>query len=279
MQFESLQQLEPSLRFGFFMGIFALMIIAECLFPRRKDQRRLLRWPSNIGLVVLNTLVVRLILPGATVWVAFQASSWNVGLFNWLSLPSGLELMLAVVALDVGIYWQHRFAHSIPIMWQVHKMHHTDTEYDVTTGSRFHPVEIIISVLIKLVLITVLGASPWAVVLFEIVLNATAMFNHSNFKIPYKIDVALRKVIVTPDMHRIHHSVYPDELNLNFGFNLSLWDRLFHTYGEQPRDGHENMRIGLSDYRATKEARLDSLLTQPFRQPIDAEVNPSTIKS
>lgn len=276
MEALTLQQLEPGLRLGFFAGILSIMVIAEWLFPRRKNQRRRQRWPSNIGLVFLNTLVVRLILPGATVWIAFQSEQWNVGLLNWLALPSFLTIFIAVVALDLGIYWQHRFAHSIPIMWQVHKMHHTDTEYDVTTGSRFHPVEIVISVLIKLALITVLGASAWAVVIFEIVLNATAMFNHSNFKIPFKIDALLRKAIVTPDMHRIHHSIYPDELNLNFGFNLSLWDRLFNTYGEQPRDGHEAMRIGLKNYRAAKEARLDSLLTQPFREPIESKMGTST---
>lgn len=264
----SLSTIEPLLRLGCFIGLFLLMILAEFWKPRRVAQHRLSRWPANIGLVVLNTLLVRLLLPGATVWIAYQAQIWQLGLFNWLGLPQWLEFTLAVVLLDCGIYWQHRFAHRIPIMWQVHKMHHTDTEYDVTTGSRFHPIEIIISVGIKLAMIMILGASAWAVVIFEVLLNGTAMFNHSNFKIPLPLDAHIRKLLVTPDMHRVHHSVHGDELNCNFGFNLSCWDRIFGTYKAQPRDGHENMTIGLSDYRAAGEARIWALCSQPFRKPL-----------
>ncbi len=270
MDTQTLLEIEASLRLSFFLGVLVLMMIAEWLAPRRAEQHRKRRWPSNIALVAVNTVVVRLILPGATISVAFLASQWNTGIFNWISLPLWLEVLTTIVLLDCGIYWQHRFAHSIPIFWQVHKMHHTDTEYDVTTGSRFHPIEIVISVLIKLLLILVLGAAAWAVVIFEILLNATAMFNHSNFKIPTRIDSMLRRVLVTPDMHRVHHSVRVEELNRNFGFNLSLWDRLFGTYTEQPIDGHEAMRIGLIDYREPQEAHLHKLITQPFRTPPEA---------
>lgn len=245
------------------------MMIAEYWAPRRLEQHRLVRWPGNVGLVVLNTLLVRIILPGATVWMAYKAQVWNLGLFNWLDLPRWFEFCVAVVLLDCGIYWQHRFAHSIPALWQVHRVHHTDTQYDVTTGSRFHPIEIIISVIIKLAMILVLGASAWAVVIFEIVLNATAMFNHSNFKIPVLLDAKIRKVLVTPDMHRVHHSILVEELNRNFGFNLSIWDRLFGTYQQQPRDGHDQMLIGLSEYREPGEARIDRLISQPFRKPLN----------
>jgi sterol desaturase/sphingolipid hydroxylase (fatty acid hydroxylase superfamily) len=257
--------LEPYLRLGVFLGVLSLMILSEYLFPRRKQQFRRKRWPANLGLVVLNTLVLRLILPGTTVALALWAESNNIGLFNKLSLPAGVSLVLAVILLDMLIYWQHRFSHSIPVLWKFHRMHHADTMIDVTTGSRFHPVEIVFSLLLKLLAIVLLGPSAWAVILFEVILNGTAMFNHSNINLPRGVDKVLRKVLVTPDMHRVHHSVLPAEYNQNYGFNLSVWDYLFSSYTAQPRQGHLDMQIGLPYFRAGEEAGLLHMLSQPFR--------------
>lgn len=256
---------EPYLRLGVFLGVLSLMILSEYLFPRRKQQFRAKRWPSNLGLVLLNTFVLRLLLPGATVALAIWAESNNIGLLNLLALPAWVSLPLAVVLLDMLIYWQHRFSHSIPILWKFHRMHHADTMIDVTTGSRFHPIEIVFSLLLKLLAIVLLGPSAWAVILFEVILNGTAMFNHSNINLPRGVDKVLRKVLVTPDMHRVHHSIYPEEYNRNYGFNLSVWDYLFSSYTAQPRDGHLEMQIGLPYFRDRKEAGLVRMLSQPFR--------------
>jgi len=258
-------QLEPYLRLGVFFGVLLIMMLWEWWQPRRAEQKRRQRWPSNLLLVFLNTLVVRLVLPGITVGVALYVQQDHFGLFNWLDWPGMLEVLVAFVLLDMAIYWQHRIFHYLPAMWKIHRMHHSDVEYDVTTGARFHPIEILISVLIKVVVIALLGADFWAVVVFEIMLNATAMFNHSNIRLALSVDAQLRKVIVTPDMHRVHHSVYPQEHHQNFGFNLSVWDRLFDSYCAQPQDGHQAMRIGLSYFRDPDESRLDKMLTQPFR--------------
>ncbi len=258
--------LEPYLRMGTFFGVLLIMMAWEWLRPRRADQKRLQRWPSNLALVFMNTLIVRLILPGVTVATALYMSHQSFGLFNWLGLPRVLEGFIAVLILDAAIYWQHRIFHHMPAMWKIHRMHHSDTEYDVTTGARFHPIEIIISVLIKLVVISIIGASAWAVIIFEILLNATAMFNHANIRLPIRVDQILRTVIVTPDMHRVHHSIFPNEHHRNFGFNLSIWDRLFDSYCAQPKYGHTSMTIGLNYFRTPHEARLDHMLTQPFRE-------------
>lgn len=255
---------EDTLRLSVFFIILLGMMAWEWLAPRRTMQRRRLRWPSNISIVVLNTLL--LMLMPVTVASAALFSLFNrFGLLVWLELPLWPSIILSLVILDLAIYWQHRIFHTIPQAWPIHRMHHTDTELDVSTALRFHPFEIIISMLIKSMVVILLGAPLLAVIAFEIILNGTAMFNHSNIKLPAVVDKILRWVFVTPDMHRVHHSLHADEYNRNYGFNLSIWDRLFASYTAQPRDGHAAMRIGQHTYRAADEARLDKLLTQPFR--------------
>lgn len=259
-------ELEPYLRLGIFIGVLLIMMLWEWWRPLRTDQKRLRRWPSNLLLVFVNTIVVRLLLPGVTVATAITMQQHQFGLFNWLDFHLALEALLAIILFDAAIYWQHRIFHRIPALWKIHRMHHSDTELDFTTGARFHPVEIILSVLVKIVVITLLGASFWAVLIFEIILNVSAMFNHGNIRLPRKVDKILRKLVVTPDMHRVHHSIFPAEHHQNFGFNLSIWDQLFNSYCAQPHEGHKMMRIGLSYFRAPKEARLDKMMTQPFRK-------------
>lgn len=262
---ESIQAYEPVIRLSAFLGIFAIMALWEIVAPRRKRLfSRLARWPNNIGIVVLNTVVMRVLFPTAAVGVALSAEANGWGLFNSLSVPVGMAVVLSVVIMDFAIYLQHVLVHAVPALWRLHRMHHADLDYDVTTGARFHPIEIIISMLLKLMVVGALGAPALAVLIFEVILNATAMFNHSNVRLPEGLDRLLRLVVVTPDMHRVHHSVIPAETNSNFGFNLPWWDRLFGTYTAQPRDGHEGMTIGIEQFRAGGDLRLDRMLIQPF---------------
>ncbi|KAB7628279.1 sterol desaturase family protein [Alkalilimnicola sp. S0819] len=259
---------EPVIRLGFFTGVLALMALWEVFAPRRPQQvGRARRWPSNLALVAVDTLALRLFFPLAAVGMALQAQSAGWGLFNQLALPGWLAVLLSVLALDMIIYFQHRAFHRIPLLWRLHRMHHADLEIDVTTGLRFHPLEILLSMGIKLVAVTALGAPALAVLIFEVLLNATSMFNHANARLPLALDRILRLLLVTPDMHRVHHSVRPEETDSNFGFNLPWWDRLFRSYRPQPRDGHLGMIIGLEYLRDPRELRLDRLLTQPFREP------------
>ncbi len=269
MEIEINLAIEPYLRLGVFFGILVLMMLVEFLFPRREKQFRVRRWPSNLLLVVLNTLVLRLILPGATVALALWAEVRAIGLLHWLAIPGWLSFLLAVMALDLLIYWQHRFSHQIPVLWRFHRLHHADIMIDVTTGARFHPVEIGFSMLVKLVAIIVLGPSAWAVIIFEILLNGTAMFNHSNINLPFGVDRVIRKLLVTPDMHRVHHSTLAREYNRNYGFNLSVWDYLFNSYTAQPEAGHLQMQIGLPYFREGTESNLVNMMTQPFRTPVE----------
>jgi len=259
---------EPVMRLSFFIGIFAVMAVWEVLAPRRKLQYgRLRRWPSNLGIVVLNTLLLRLLFPAAAVGVALLADRGGWGLFHYYDLPFWVAAPAAIILLDLVIYLQHVLFHAAPLLWRLHRMHHTDLDYDLTTGARFHPVEIILSMLIKLAFVAALGAPPAAVVIFEILLNATAMFNHSNIRLPRPADRLLRWIVVTPDMHRVHHSVIIDETNSNFGFNLPWWDRLFGTYRDQPRAGHEGMTIGLNMFRDPADLHLQRMLIQPLIGP------------
>lgn len=255
---------ETQLRLFAFFVILAGMMLWELLAPRRKNQKRKLRWPSNLGIVALNAFLLALV-PVTAVGAALFSVFNHFGLFLWLELSLWPSIILSLVLLDLAIYWQHRIFHAIPRLWPIHRMHHTDTEFDVTTALRFHPVEIIISMAIKAAVIILIGAPVLAVIAFEIILNGTAMFNHANIKLPAAADKVLRLVIVTPDMHRVHHAIHGDEYNTNYGFNLSIWDRLFSSYTAQPADGHAEMQIGQPEYRAPSEARLDKLLTQPFR--------------
>ncbi|MBV1931273.1 MAG: sterol desaturase family protein [Porticoccaceae bacterium] len=238
----------------------------ELLAPRRNQNiPRRVRWPNNIGLVAFNTLLLRVVMPMSAVGLAQAAQSQDWGLLHHLPLPTWLALLLGIIVLDLAIYLQHIMFHAVPGLWRLHRMHHADLEFDVTTGSRFHPLEIILSMLIKLLVIAALGPSAVAVLIFEIILNAVALFNHANAKLPLIIDRALRKLIVTPDMHRVHHSISPHEANSNFGFNLSLWDRYLGTYRAQPENGHDGMTIGIDQFRSTRDLGLDRMLIQPFK--------------
>lgn len=255
---------QDAIRLAIFFAVLFGMMLWEGLAPRRAAQRRGVRWPGNIGVTAVNTAMLTA-LPVTAVGAAFFAIHHQLGLFRWLELGLWSNIILSLLLLDLAIYWQHRIFHTIPQAWPIHRMHHTDTQLDVTTALRFHPVEIAISMFIKAALVILLGASPLAVLAFEIILNGSAMFNHSNIKLPRALDKVLRLLIVTPDMHRVHHSVHDEEYNANYGFNLSIWDRIFASYRAQPKDGHQQMQIGQRGFRARDEARLPRLLSQPFR--------------
>jgi sterol desaturase/sphingolipid hydroxylase (fatty acid hydroxylase superfamily) len=259
---------EPYIRLGAFLGIFALMALWEVLAPRRpRSVSRWVRWPNNLAITAINTALLRVIFPAAAVGLALVGEQRGWGLLNATALPAWLEVALAVVALDLVIYLQHVMFHAVPAFWRLHRMHHADLDFDVTTGARFHPVEILLSMLIKLATVAALGAPALAVLIFEVLLNATSMFNHSNVRIPAVLERALRWFVVTPEMHRVHHSILPYETNSNFGFNAPWWDRLFGTYRAQPEAGHERMTIGLAQFRDARELWLDRLLLQPLRGP------------
>ncbi len=242
------------------------MAIWEIISPRRElSISKPLRWLNNLGIVALNTIILRLIFPAAAVGIAAFAETQGWGIFNYLEFPFWFAVIASVIIMDGVIYIQHVLVHAIPILWRLHRVHHADLDFDVTTGSRFHPIEIILSMLIKFATILILGLPIVAVVIFEVLLNATSMFNHANVRIPLSIDRVLRLFIVTPDMHRVHHSVEDDETNSNFGFNFPWWDRLFGTYRDQPRAGHEQMTIGINTYRDRKHCTLlPGMLTLPF---------------
>ncbi len=262
---------EIPLRLGFFFGTFALIALWEGLAPRRAlSIGRGLRWASNIGIVVLNSLLLRLLFPAAAVGVAAAAQAGGWGLFNIYPLGGWPEVALSVIAMDLAIYLQHVMVHAVPALWRLHRVHHADLDYDVTTGARFHPLEIILSMLIKFATILVLGPPVVAVLIFEVLLNASSMFNHGNIHLPAGMDRLLRRVLVTPDMHRVHHSVEDDEANSNFGFALSWWDRLFGTYREQPRAGHRDMALGIRGWRNPQDVdRLPGMLSLPFRGKVN----------
>ncbi len=258
----------PALRLAVFLVILALVAGWEMIIPRRRRVlTRTRRWPQNLGFSVVNTLSLRLFLPGAAIGLATLADVKGWGLFHSVALPFWLAVVLSLLLLDLTIYLQHVMFHALPLLWRVHRVHHTDMDFDVTTALRFHPVEILLSMLIKLAVIALLGAPALAVLVFEIILNATAMFNHANASLPAGIERIARLVVVTPDFHRVHHSVLTAETNSNFGFNAPWWDRLFGTYRAQPAAGHDHMRIGLEDFRDPAQERLDRLLTQPLIRP------------
>lgn len=259
---------EPLIRMAFFLGILLVMAIWEVAAPRRRREiPRLIRWSNNLGIVIIDTLLVRLTFPIVAVGLAVMAEARGWGLFNIIGTPAWLAFILSVLALDLAIYLQHVMLHAVPALWRLHRMHHADLEFDVSTGLRFHPVEILLSMGIKLAVVAALGPPAVAVLVFEVLLNATAMFNHSNIRIPAAIDRILRLVVVTPDMHRVHHSIHPSETNSNFGFNLPWWDRLLGTYLPQPREGHEAMTIGIEQFRDHRDLWLDRMLIQPLRGP------------
>jgi sterol desaturase/sphingolipid hydroxylase (fatty acid hydroxylase superfamily) len=267
---------ETRIRLGAFICVFVAMALWEVFAPRRPlVLGRSWRWPNNIGVAVLNAMLQRVLLPAAAVAVASAAELEHWGLFN--NLPPSFDdwlpgvvivpslILSSVILLDLVIYLQHVIFHAVPALWRVHRMHHADLDFDVTTGARFHPLEILISMIIKIAAVAAIGPPPQAVVIFEVVLNATSMFNHSNVRIPAGADRVLRWLLVTPDMHRVHHSVIRAETNSNFGFNLSWWDRGLGTYRAQPERGHLGMTIGLDQFRDPAELRLDRMLLQPWR--------------
>ncbi len=260
---------EGALRLSVFFGIFLVMALLELAMPRRTPNRvKSRRWLTNLAIAGIGAAVIRLMallaVPIAAVAAAAWAQSEGWGVFNQLDWPGWVEILLAVILLDLAIYGQHVASHKIPVLWRLHKVHHTDVDFDVTTAVRFHPVEIALSMLWKIVVVVALGASPWAVVLFEVILNGCAMFNHANFALPLWLDRIVRVILVTPDMHRVHHSIHRFEHDTNFGFNLSVWDRLFNTYTDQPRDGHVKMVIGQKNHLNDSPTRLGWSLRLPF---------------
>ncbi len=269
-----IQTHEVGIRLGAFFSIFALMALWEVRAPRRAlTVSKALRWASNLGLVALNTILLRLLFPAAAVGLAATAAAQGWGLINHYQVSPWVAVPLAVIAMDLAIWVQHVLVHAVPALWRLHRVHHADLDYDLTTGARFHPLEIVLSMLIKFAVILVLGPPVVAVILFEVILNGMAMFNHGNVGLPARVDGWLRWVFVTPDMHRVHHSVEADETNSNFGFNLTWWDRLFGTYREAPRAGHLDMTIGIDEHRDPREvARLPGMLALPFRGAVSGYV-------
>ena len=265
---EALTEAEPTLRLAVFLSVLAAMALWEVAAPRRRREiPRLLRWTNNLALVVLDTAVLRLAFPMLAVGLAILAEQRGWGLFNLLAVPGWLAFVASVVILDLAIYGQHVVFHAVPLLWRLHRMHHADLEFDVTTGLRFHPVEIVLSMAVKLAVVAALGPPALAVLVFEVLLNATALFSHSNVRLPAGLDRVLRWGIVTPDMHRVHHSIDRVETDSNYGFNLSVWDRLFRTYRAQPAKGHDAMQIGIGQFRTRRDLWLDRMLLQPFRGP------------
>jgi sterol desaturase/sphingolipid hydroxylase (fatty acid hydroxylase superfamily) len=262
---------EVTVRLGAFIGVFTMMALWEVAAPRRpRSYPRAKRWPSNLAIAALNTGLVRILLSATAVSLAALCTQRGWGLLNNLPLSSWCRIITSVILLDLAIYLQHVMFHAVPALWRVHRMHHTDLDFDVTTGARFHPIEIILSMLIKFGIIAVIGASAPGVLIFEVLLNATSMFNHGNVRIPVGLDRYLRWLVVTPDMHRVHHSIVVAETDSNFGFNLPWWDRLLGTYRAQPAAGHEGMTIGIEQFRVGRELWLDRMLLQPFRGPAGA---------
>ncbi len=259
---------EPAIRLTAFVGVLFLVAGLESAGPRRgRAVSRLRRWPGNLGVVVLNTIILRATFPLTAVALSAAAGARGWGLLNHLPLPDWAAFIAALVLLDLAIYLQHVMFHAVPALWRVHRMHHSDLDFDVTTGARFHPIEIALSMLIKLGLVVTLGAPAVGVLIFEVALNATSMFNHGNIRLPLRVDRYLRWFLVTPDMHRVHHSILVGETNSNFGFNLPWWDRLLGTYRDQPAAGHDLMTIGIEQFREPRELWLDRMLMQPFRGP------------
>ena len=265
---ESLLATEPQLRLAVFLGILVAMALWELATPRRRQEiPRVIRWTNNLGLVVIDAIVLRLSFPTLAVGLAVIAQDRGLGLFNIIKAPDWVAVLVSVIVLDLVIYLQHVMFHAVPALWRLHRMHHADLEFDVTTGLRFHPVEMLLSMGIKLAVVVALGPPALAVLIFEILLNATAMFNHSNIRLPMLLDSFLRLVVVTPDMHRVHHSIIPEETNSNFGFNLPWWDILLGTYKAQPKAGHEGMTIGIEQFRTGRDLWLDRMLVQPIKGP------------
>jgi sterol desaturase/sphingolipid hydroxylase (fatty acid hydroxylase superfamily) len=259
---------EPQVRLFFLFAILAIMAAWEMAAPRRRQEiPRLLRWSNNLGVVLIDTILVRLTFPLLAVGMALLADERGWGLMNIFAVPSWAAFPASLLLLDLAIYMQHVMFHAVPALWRLHRMHHADLEFDVTTGLRFHPIEILLSMGLKLAIVVALGPPAVAVLVFEVLLNGTSLFNHSNIRIPLRLDRILRLIVVTPDMHRVHHSIHPQETNSNFGFNLPWWDRLLGTYRAQPREGHGGMTIGIEQFRTSRDLWIDRMLVQPLLGP------------
>ncbi|MGH7231551.1 MAG: sterol desaturase family protein [Nitrospiraceae bacterium] len=257
---------DAAIRIAVFLGTLGVLTMWEVFAPRRPlTHSKAKRWSANLGVVLLDTMVVRALFAAGAVGGAMMAAEQGWGLLNHLSWPAWVEVLLAVIALDLALYLQHVLFHAVPVLWRLHMMHHADLDFDVTTGVRFHPMEVALSMLIKLAVVVLLGASPAAVLIFEVLLNATSMFNHSNIRIPTTLERFIRSLVVTPDMHRVHHSIHSHETNSNFGFNLSWWDKLFGTYRAEPQDGQTEMVLGLEQFRNPDQLSFARILLMPFR--------------
>lgn len=261
---------ESAFRLGIFIGVLCLMAIWEVLSPKRKRiYARRERWFANLGLVVLDTAFMRFVLPLLAVNVAVYAQTNGFGLLNLAGLSMGVKILAGIILLDLVVYWQHRIFHKVPLLWRLHQVHHTDRDFDTTTALRFHPFEIVLSMLLKMAVVLIFGVPVVAVILFEVILNGMALFNHGNIRLPAAFEPLLRRLVVTPDMHRIHHSVLKDEYDSNFGFNLSLWDRIFSSYCDAPQAGQERMIIGQPDHQSDETRSLIFMLMLPFRRASD----------
>lgn len=252
-------------QFGIFIGLLILLLILEHFFARRHSESKGKRWISNIGLIITSTIFAQLFFPLATVALAISANAQGFGLFQLIDWPTGVEAVLLLILLDLAIYWQHRFFHMLPWLWRMHRVHHSDLAFDASLGVRFHPFEIVLSKVYKLGWIALLGPSVLVVIIYESLLLSFSLMTHSNIRLPLKLDVILRRFIVTPDFHRVHHSIYRNETDSNYGNILTIWDHLFRSYHSQPQDGHANMQIGLPAFRNIAEQNLGALLIQPFR--------------
>jgi sterol desaturase/sphingolipid hydroxylase (fatty acid hydroxylase superfamily) len=265
---DTLLNAEAAIRLTVFLGILVAMMLWELAAPRRRQEiPRVLRWSNNLGLVVLDALILRLTFPILAVGLAVIGAERGWGLFNTIGAPGWVAILVSVLLLDLAIYLQHVLFHAVPGLWRLHRMHHADLEFDATTGLRFHPVEIVMSMGIKLAVVAALGPPAVAVLIFEVLLNSTALFNHANIDLPRRVDRWLRLIVVTPDMHRVHHSTDPRETNSNYGFNLPWWDRLLGTYVAQPAKGHRDMEIGIEQFRTRRDLWIDRILVQPLRGP------------
>ena len=258
---------EPTIRLITFLTVLIGMMVWEVATPRRRQEiPKVLRWTNNLSLVVIDTAILRLAFPVLAVGLAGIAKTNGWGLFNMIDLPLWIAVIFAIMLLDLATYLQHIVFHAVPGLWRLHRMHHADLEFDATTGLRFHPAEIVVSMTVKLALVLAIGAPAVAVLAFEVILNAASIFNHSNIALSPAMDRVVRLFLVTPDMHRVHHSIEPRETNTNFGFSVPWWDRLFGTYLAQPAKGHLEMKIGIEQFRSRRELWLDRMLVQPLRE-------------
>jgi sterol desaturase/sphingolipid hydroxylase (fatty acid hydroxylase superfamily) len=259
--------MDAIVRLSIFFGVLLLMVGWEYMRPKRQSRyTRAQRWPANLGIVVIDTLLARLLVPAGVVGVAMYAGEQGWGLFNLLVWPAWLHIVISIIVLDVVIYWQHRAFHYYPMLWRLHRMHHADPDFDVTTGLRFHPLEILLSLVIKGVAVLIIGAPVMAVIIFEVVLNACSMFNHANVALPPRVERWVRKILITQELHRIHHSTVKHETNSNYGFSVSWWDHLFFSYTDKPQAGSDNVDIGLDNLRDQNlTTKLYGLLRIPFK--------------